>query len=128
MIRINLIANITGILSLLSSFAIICPTFIHLFQNNVSHKKLFSKISYVSLLITICFGLIHGLLATQLANIDYFNIHTYWIYAGGLLVFNLFVLIAIAFPELKHNLKKFDYLNYAVLLLLIFHVGQKIMY
>ena len=128
MIGTNSIANIAGVSSLLSSFAVIYPTFIHLFQNNISHRKLFSKIYYVSLLITICLGLIHGLLATQLTNIDYFNIYTYWIYAGGLLVFNLFVLIAIAFPELKHNLKKFDYLNYAVLLLLIFHVGQKIMY
>lgn len=124
----NLIANIAGTLSLLSSFAAICPTFLNLFQKNVSHRKLFCKISYVSLLITICLGLIHGLLATQLANIDYYNIHTYWIYAGGLLVFNLFVLIAIAFPELKRNLNKFDYLNYAVLLLLVFHVGQKIVY
>lgn len=127
MIETNLIATTTGILSFLSSFSVICLTLIYISQKNVNCKKLVFNIYHIGLLLTIFLGLIHGLLTTQITNIDYYKIDTYWIYAGGLFVFNLFIFIAIAFPELKHNLKKLNYFNYVVLLLLIFHVGQKIM-
>lgn len=128
MIETNFIASTVGILSLISSLTVIYPACIHLSQKNISYRKLIHNISYISLLLTICLGLIHGLLTTQIANIDYSNLNTYWIYASGLFVFNLFIFIAIAFPELKHNFKRLNYFNYALLLLLIFHVGQKIMF
>lgn len=126
MIRINLIANTAGILSLISSFAFACPIFARVNRKNTIDKKLVYSISYINLSVTICLSLIHGLLTTQIADIDYADIHTYWIYAGGLFAFNLFVFIAIAFSELKRNLKLLDYFSYAILLLLILHVGQKI--
>lgn len=126
MIGTNLIANAAGILSLLSSCVVVSPTLTRLFQKDISYKKEVFNICYVSLLMTICLGLIHGLLTTQIANIDFSNIGTYWMYGGGLFVFNLFIFLAIAFAELKQDREKLNYLNYAALLLLTFHIGQKI--
>lgn len=128
MIETNLIANTAGILSLISSVTVVYPTFTRVYQKNISYRKFAYNIYYASLLLTICLGLIHGLLTTQITDIDYSDINTYWIYAGGLFVFNLFIFMAIAFPELKQNFRKLNYFNYAVLLLLIFHVWQKIVF
>lgn len=124
----NLIANTAGILSLISSLAVVHPIFFRTSQKNISYRKLIANISYTGLMLTICLGLVHGLLTTQMANISYSDINTYWIYAGGLFVFNLFIFMAIAFPELKHNFQKFNCFNYAILVLLVIHVGQKIVF
>ena len=129
MIGTSSIANTAGIMSLLCSFGVVYPTFVHLTsQKNINYRQLVSNISYVGLILSICLGLIHGLLTTQINNIDYSDINTYWLYAGGLFAFDLLIFLAIAFSELKRNLEKFNYFNYALLLLLIFHVGQKIIF
>lgn len=127
MIETNSIANTLGILSLLSSFVVVKPTFSSFFNKNAHSKKIFLYSSYLSLLLTICLGLIHGLLMTQITNIDFYSLSTYWMYIGGLFVFNLLIFMAIAFQDLKQNLQKLNYFNYAVLVLLVLHLGQKIM-
>ena len=128
MVNPNLIANTAGILSLVSSTAVLSPTFFNLFQRNLNRKQLILDISRFSLLLSISLGLIHGLLMTQTTNINFYNFNTYWIYGGGLFVFNFFVFFAFTFSELKRDFKKFNYFNCALLLLLLCHVGQKIIF
>jgi len=128
MINSNSIANTAGILSLLSSIAMFSPTLIDLFRVNFNRQRLAANISRFSLLLTISFGLAHGLLTTQNVNIDFYSIDTYWIYAGGVFVFNLFVFFAFTFSELKRDSTKLNYISYAALLLLICHVGQTIVF
>ena len=127
MISLNFVANTVGVLSLATSFAVLSPTLIKIFKLNFNRQKLILYISRYGLLLTVSLGLIHGLLMTQnTTNINFYDFSTYWVYANGLFVFNLFAFLAFV-PELRFNLKKIDYLNYAVLVLLACHVGSKIM-
>lgn len=128
MIQPNLIANTVGIFSLLGAIAVVYPTATSTFKDTIPQARISLKFSYFSLLITICLGLIHGLLMTQGTNIDFYNLGTYWVYAVGLFAFNLLIFLALTFAELKHNLKKLNYFNYAVLFLLLLHIGQKIIW
>ena len=127
MIDINLTANTLGILSLATSSLAFSPTIINLLKFTDNHYKFILQVARLSIMVTICLGLIHGLLMTQRANIDFYNINTYWVYAGGLFAFNLFVFLGFAFAEFKSDIKKLNYLNYAVIFLLACHVWQKIM-
>lgn len=126
MFHLNFVANTLGILSLIASIAVVFPTVINIFKITFARKRLTLQISYLGLLLAITLGLIHGLLMTQRIDINFYNLETYWEYAVGLFVFNLFVFLAFVFPQLKSDIKKLNYLNYAVLLLLTCHIGQKI--
>ena len=127
MISSNVIANILGVLSLISISTIILPTLKGLIGQNKYQILLNSKIAYLGVLITLCLGLMHGLIATQSITIDYYNLNSYWIYIAGLFIFNLVIFILFNFQELKSNGQKLRYINYALLLLLVCHVGQKIL-
>ncbi|MCC0176935.1 hypothetical protein I4641_08075 [Waterburya agarophytonicola K14] len=129
MLNPNSIAHTVGVLSLVTSLTILFPTLVNTFKITTSNSnRLTLKISHLGILLTICLGLIHGLLITQNTNIDFYKINTYWIYGGGLFVFNLLIFLAFTFSELKRDLKKLNYFNYAVLLLLVCHVGTKIIF
>jgi len=126
MININLVANTLGFLSLVSSIIALYPSLINLFKKTCRHKKELLKLAHFGLMLTICLGLIHGLLMTQNANIDFYSINTYWVYGVGLFTFNFMVVIAFTFSELKSNLTKLNYFSYGALILLAFHIGQQI--
>ena len=128
MLQPNLIANTIGIFSLLGAIAVVYPTATHTLKKANRQNKISFRTSYFSLLITICLGLIHGLLTTQITNIDFYNLGTYWVYAVGLFAINLLIFLALTFSELKRDLQKLNYFNYAVLSLLLLHVGQKIVW
>ena len=125
MISLNFVANSVGILSLTTSVAVLYPTLIKIFKINLNCRRSILCIFRYGLLLTISLGLIHGLLMTQNTNTNFYDLSTYWTYASGLFVFNLFVFLAFV-PELRFNFNKIDYLNYAALILLACHVGQKI--
>ena len=127
MIALNLTANTLGILSLISSIVAFSPCLVSLFGKRHSYQRKLLQTARVGLIITVCLGLIHGLLTTQIDSIDFYNINTYWIYAAGLFAYNLIAFLAFTFAELKSDYKKLNYLSYSALLLLIFHVGQKIL-
>ncbi len=76
--------------------------------------------------ITCSVGLSQGLLTTQQTNIDFSQIQTYWIYAGGLFAFNLFAFLAFSFAEIKSDSKKLNYFSLGGLFLLACHVGQQV--
>ena len=124
--NIHLIANTSGFFSLLAVVIAVSPIFINLLRSPFKLKRSILQIAHLGLMFAICLGLIHGLLMTQLENIDFYDITTYWIYAVGLFAFNLLILIAFMFAELKSNLKKFNYLSYGLLLLIACHIGQQI--
>ena len=128
MMNLTFIANTIGILSLITAIASIYPSLVNILKTNTKREQLKSNIYQLGLLSTISLGLIHGLLMTQRTNIDFYNLNTYWIYAGGVFLFNLFVFLAFAFPQLKTDLKKLNFFNYAILLLLVCHVGQRIIF
>lgn len=122
------VANTVGILSFIALITVIYPSFINIFKKKSDRQILAFKISKIGLLSTISLGLIHGLLMTQGNDIDFYNLNTYWIYAEGVFLFNLVVFLAFAFPQIRSDIKKLNYFNYAVLLLLVCHVGQKIIF
>ncbi len=122
------LANIVGLLSVVAIIASTYPTLLNLFSKNIKYKKLILKFSQIGLLFTISLGLIHGLLATQNAGIDFYNLNTYWIYAGGVFLFNLVIFLAFTFPQIKSDINKLNYFNYALLLLLVCHIGQTIIF
>ena len=122
------VANTVGILSFIALITVIYPSFINIFKKKSDRQILALKISKIGLLSTISLGLIHGLLMTQGNDIDFYNLNTYWIYAEGVFLFNLVIFLAFAFPQIRSDIKKLNYFNYAVLLLLVCHVGQKIIF
>lgn len=125
--NINVIANILGILSLSASIVALTPTLVGSFKTSFRFKKPLFKLARIGIMLTVCFGLSHGLLTTQQTNIDFYQIGTYWVYAGGLFAFNLFAFLAFSFAELKSNSQKLDYFSYGALFLLACHVGQQLM-
>lgn len=123
---LNLIANTLGILSLLASIVALTPALAGLLKTSFRFKKSLLKLARIGIMATVCLGLSHGLLTTQQANIDFYQIETYWMYAGGLFAFNLFTFLAFSFAELKSNSRKLDYFSYGALFLLACHVGQQL--
>lgn len=126
MTNISLTADILGVISLIASLAAISPAVINLYKFSSKYKKLIWQIAHAGLMTTICLGLIHGLLSTQLNNINFYDLNTYWVYAGGLFTFNLFAFWAFMYTELKLDPKKLNYLSYGALFLLACHIGQQI--
>ena len=126
MFNLNLIANILGFLSLMSAAVAFSPCIISTVKKRLKHQRSLLKIARIGLIITVGLALVHGLLTTQLESIDFYNLHTYWVYAVGLFSFNLIVFLTFTFTELKADNKKLNYFSYGALLLLIFHVGQQI--
>ena len=124
MIHLSLTASSLGVLSLIAAIVAIFPSLINLFKLSIKNKKLIGQITRIGLMSTVCLGLIHGLLMTQQDNINFYEINTYWVYAGGLFSFNIFALIAFMYTELKLDTKKLNYLSYGALFLLACHIGQ----
>ena len=123
-----LIGNAFGILSLITAIAIVYLSLINIFKSDFKYQRSILNISQFGILLTVCLGLIHGLLMTQKSDIDFYSFNTYWVYAGGLFLFNLVVFLAFTFSQIKSDIKKLNYFNAAVLLLLACHVGQKIIF
>ena len=65
---------------------------------------------------------------TQGGNVDFYDLNTYWVYLGGVFLFNLVVFLAFSFSQLKSDIKRLNYFNYAILFLLVCHIGQKLMF
>ena len=126
MLKNNLTANILGVLSVISAIVAFSPSLLNIVKRKINHRRLLLQTARMGLIITVCLALIHGLLMTQLDNINFYNINTYWSYALGLFAFNLIVFFACTFSEVKLDDRKLNYFSYAALLLLIFHVGQQI--
>lgn len=122
------LANAIGILSFIALIAVIYPSLLDLFRINVKYQQGLLKISQIGLLVTTSLGLTHGLLMTQAGNIDFYDLNTYWVYLGGVFLFNLVVFLAFSFSQLKSDLKRLNYFNYAVLFLLVCHIGQKFIF
>ena len=124
--NLYLIANTSGVFSLLAAAIAISPALISLLrlptnQNSILHAR-------IGLMFAVCLGLLHGLLMTQQENINFYDINTYWIYAVGLFTFNLLAFIALMYGELKLDRQKLNYFSYGVLLLLACHVGQQLVF
>lgn len=126
MTNLNLIANTLGFLSLLASIVALSPTLVSLFKTTFKFKKSLLKLARIGIMLTVCLGLSHGLLSTQQTDVDFYQIKTYWMYAGGLFAFNLFAFLAFSFAELKSDSQKLNYFSLGALFLLACHVGQQL--
>lgn len=124
----SFLANLIGILSFIALLAVIYPSLIDLFKIDIKYKKGILKISQIGLLVTTSLGLMHGLLMTQGGNIDFYDLSTYWVYLGGVFLFNLVLFLTFSFSQLKSDVKKLNYFNYAILFLFVCHIGQKLIF
>ena len=124
--NLNWIANYLGILSL-SGFAL---AFFLLITNilNYKYNKAIFTLAHWGLIISIFFGLIHGLLMTERENINFYDVKTYWIYAEGLLTFNLLTFFSFSFTEIKLSTKKTIYFAYALLFLIGCHLWGSVIH
>ena len=120
--NLNWIANCLGILSLLGFALAFSPALTNIlnYENN-NHRAIVTSARW-GFIIAIFFSLSHGLLMTQKENINFYDLKTYWIYAEGLLTFNLLVFLAFCSTEINLNLKRFSYFTYALLFLLGCHL------
>ena len=126
--NLNLIANTLGILSLLASIVALSPTLVSLLKRRFKFRNSLLKLARIGIMLTLSLGLSHGLLMTQKTDIDFYQLETYWMYAGGLFAFNLFAFLAFSFAELKSNSKKLNYFTLGALFLLACHVGQQLVF
>jgi len=124
MMNLNLAANTTGIFALFSLAIALSPSLINIYKTSFKPKKILLQMARYGLLSSLCLGLIHGLLMTQQEHLNFYDMNTYWVYAGGLFTFNLLAFIAFTYTELKADLRKLSYFSCAVLFLLVCHVGQ----
>ncbi|MGV2831295.1 hypothetical protein [Myxosarcina sp. GI1(2024)] len=124
--NVNLLANSLGVLSLIGSSIVFYPAIASTVRLLPNYKILCWQTARLALMVTIFLGLVHGLLMTQKEDIDFNELNTYWVYAEGLLAFNLLIFLAFTFSELKRDLKKLIYFTYAGLFLLGCHVWQQI--
>ncbi len=124
----NLLANSLGVLTLIGSVFAFYPAIANKLEFTQKHKSKWLQISRIALSITLFLGLVHGLLMTQKVDIDFYNLNTYWVYAEGLLAFNVLIFLAFAFSEFKHSFKKLTYFIYAALFFLGCHVWQQIIH
>ena len=123
--NLNWIANCFGILSLLGFTLAFAPVLANILNYKLNNKVILTVARW-GLIIAIFFSLSHGLLMTQKENINFYDFKTYWIYAEGLLTFNLLVFLVFSFTEIKSNLKRFTYFIYALLFLLGCHLWSSV--
>ena len=126
--NLNWIANCLGILSLLGFTLAFSPAIANILNYKHNNNRAIFTASHWGLIIAIFFSFSHGLLMTQKDNIDFYDLNTYWIYAEGLLTFNLLILFAFSFSEVKLNLKRFIYFSYALLFLVACHLWKPIIH
>ena len=120
--NLNWIANCLGILSLLGFALAFSPALINILNYKYNNNRAIVTSARWGLMIAIFSGLSHGLIMTQKENLNFYDLKTYWIYAEGLLTFNLLIFLAFGFTEIKLNLKRFSYFTYALLFLLGCHL------
>lgn len=121
------IAYYWGIISLLGFTFTMSPVIVNLVNCQLAKNRTLQKVSYWGLIATLFSALIHGLLMTQKESIDFYNLKTYWTYVEGLLTFNLFIILAFNFDEIKYNQKRFIYFIYALLFLVVCHLSGTIL-
>ena len=117
------IAECLGIISLFGFALILSPLIINMVNHLSGYHRILLAASRWGLIIAIFSGLSHGLLMTQKENLDFYDLKTYWIYAEGLLTFNLLIILAFGFNEIKLNLKRFVYFVYALLFFIVCHLS-----
>lgn len=120
----NFAANTMGMLALCTLAIAISPSLINICKTAFKPSRALLQAAHYGLLSTLCLGLIHGLLMTQQDRLNFYDINTYWVYAGGLFTFNLVAFIAFTYTELRVNLRQLGYFSYAALFLLVCHLGQ----
>ena len=124
MINNDFFANTFGIMALGFGMTAFSPAFFKLTKQYLINKSLIIQVANISIFLSVFCGLIHGLIMTQKAEIDFYNIQTYWVYGAGLFTLNLLIFLALGFKELSRDLKKLNYFTYAGLFLLICHLGK----
>ena len=116
------VANVLGLLAFGSCILAFYPTISRVTKQYLPSKNFILKVAHFGVLLSIFFGLVHGLIMTQKTAIDFYDLHTYWVYGAGLFTLNLLIFLAFSFKELTTEFKKLNYFTYAGLFLLICHL------
>lgn len=126
-------ANWLGFLALFAYIFTLLPTTLKIVfpqtrRNNVI--KFLGKHRRQIGLMAFAFALVHGRLLIAKRNIDLFDSHTYWVYIQGVAILTIFTLLAVtsnnwSIRKLKKNWKKLHSLTYLGMLLLTWHIWDK---
>ena len=127
------LANILGFLALASYIATLLPTTLRIVfpqtketgipQWLLKHRRNIGIIAFF-------LALGHGFLMVQKRNFDFFDIKTFWIYFQGVSTFIIFTLLSItsnnwSVKKLKKNWKQLHKLTYPAMVILIWHISDK---
>ncbi|MEH2251144.1 ferric reductase-like transmembrane domain-containing protein [Nostoc sp.] len=125
--------NILGFFSLASYIVTLIPTILRIVfpqtketgipQWLLKHRRIIGIIAFF-------LALGHGFLMVQKRNFDFLDIKTFWIYIQGISTFIIFTLLSItsnnwSVKKLKKNWKQLHKLTYVAMVLLIWHIWDK---
>ena len=128
-----LLVNLLGFLALLCYVLTLLPTTIRvvfpatksatLLKKMLKHRRLIGVIAFY-------LGLWHAAMMIGKRNFDFFNIKTYSVYAQGITSFFVFAILTVtsndwSVKKLKKNWKRLHQLTYLCLLLLLWHIWDK---
>lgn len=128
-----LLANLLGVLALVSYIITLLPTIIRIVfpctkktglpQGLLKHRRLIGILAFF-------FALGHAFLLVKKRNFDFFDLKTFWIYIQGVATFTIFTLLAItsndwSVKKLKKNWKRLHQLTYFAMFLLTWHIWDK---
>ena len=127
------IANVWGFLALASYLITLVPSIFRVvfpeIKKSLVVKKLMKYRRQIGL-IAFAFSVLHGFILVEKRSLDFFDLHTYWIYIQGVVTFAIFALLAVtsnnwSIKKMKQNWKKLHSLTYLAIFLLTWHVLDK---
>lgn len=125
--------NILGFLSLASYIVTLIPTILRIVFPQTKETGIpqwLLKRRRIIGIIAFFLALGHGFLMVQKRNFDFLDIKTFWIYIQGISTFIIFTLLSItsnnwSVKKLKKNWKQLHKLTYVAMVLLIWHIWDK---
>ncbi|MEI1374678.1 ferric reductase-like transmembrane domain-containing protein [Nostoc sp. UHCC 0926] len=125
--------NILGFLSLASYIVTLIPTILRILFPQTKETGIpqwLLKRRRIIGIIAFFLALGHGFLMVQKRNFDFLDIKTFWIYIQGISTFIIFTLLSItsnnwSVKKLKKNWKQLHKLTYVAMVLLIWHIWDK---
>lgn len=131
--NVSIIPNLLGFISLVLYVLSLSSGILRIVFPNLRSTHFFKFVTKYRKEIGISaflFGLIHGIIISVIRRINFFDLQTYRIYFQGIFMLLIFTILAVtsnnwSIRKLKSNWKKLHSLTYIVLILLPWHILDK---